>query len=42
MQPKNICTFIISFYTQPDVGPVGAKYVAYCYTTYNLSLFVTY
>jgi len=30
---KNIFTFIISFYIQPDGGAVGAKYVAYHYIT---------
>ena len=40
--PKNIFIFIISFYIQPDGGPLGAKHVAYNFTTNVLSLLVIY
>jgi len=32
---KNILILIISFYIQPDGGPVGTKHVAYRYITMN-------
>jgi len=37
---KNVFTFIICFYLQPDSRPLGAKHVAYHYTTNDFSYLV--